>query len=152
VKRVTAKKRAGSESPPSQLSGFYILCQLSTHCGSNGDDGGGNKPGAHRTSSMKVPHNSHSTDTVGSIYTDNSRIRNPDSRNSRPRIQPQFPQFRLKSERQNAAWERKSIHSPSMQLREAFSCIFPSSLLFCEGWKALLGIPLDALEYTSPSK
>ena len=140
------------ESFPSQLSGFYILGQLSTHGGSNGGDGDGNKPGAHRTSSMKVPHNSHSTDTVGSIYTDSSRIRNPDSRNSRPRIQPQFPQFRLKSERQNAARERKSIHLRSTQLREAFSCIFPSSLLFCEGWKAPARYSLDALEYTSPSK
>ena len=65
----------------------------------------------------------------------------PDSHNRRPRIQPQFPQFRLKSERQNAARERKSIHLRSTQLREAFSCIFPSSLLFCEGWKALLGFP-----------
>ena len=115
------KKRAGSKSLPSQLSGFYILRQLSTHCGSNGDDGGGNKPGAHRTSSMKVPHNNHhSMDMVESIHTGNCCIRYPDSHNSRP-------QFRLKSERQNAAWERKPIHLPSMQSREAFSYIFPSS-------------------------
>jgi len=134
------KKKAGSESLPSQLSGFYILRQFSTRCGSNDDDGGGNKPGVHQTSSMKVPHNNHSTDMVESIHTGNCRIRNPDSHNSRPKIQPQFPQFRPKSERQNAAWERKPIHLPSMQLREAFSCIFPSSLLFCEGRKPLLGI------------
>src|SRR5260370_32361394 len=108
VKRITAKKRAGSESLPGQLSGFYILRQLSTHCGSNGDDGGGNKPGAHRTSSMKVPHNNHhSTDMVERIHTANSRILNPDIRHTPPEIPPQF---RPKPERQNAAWERKSIN------------------------------------------
>ena len=153
VKRVTAKKRAGSESLPSHLSGFYILGQLSTRCGSNDADGGGNKPGARRTSSMKVPHNNnhHSTDMVESIriHTGYSRIRNPDSRNTRPEIQPQF---RPKPERQNAARERKSIHLPSMQSGEAFSCIFPSSLLFCEGWKPLPGILWTLYDYTSPSE
>jgi hypothetical protein len=125
--RRNRQKKAGSESLPSQLSGFYILRQLSTHCGSSGDDGGENKPDAHRTSSMKVPHNNHhSTGMVESIHTGNCCIRNPDSHNSRPEIQPQFPQFQPKSERQNAAWERKPIHLPSMQSKEAFSYIFPS--------------------------
>src|SRR5260370_20600248 len=80
------KKRAGSESLPSQPSGLYVLRQLSTHNGSN-DDGGGGSSDAHHTSSMRGPCNSHSTDIVGSIHTDNSQIRNPES---------QFPQ---KSER-----------------------------------------------------
>jgi hypothetical protein len=62
---------------------------------------------------MTGPSNSHSTDMVGSIHMDDSRIRNPDSR------------FRPKSERQNAARERKLIHLPPMQLREAFSYSFP---------------------------
>jgi len=80
---------------------------------------------------MKVPHNNHhSTDMVESIHTSNCCIRNPDSHNSRPEIQPQFPQFRPKSERQNVAWERKSIRLSSMQSKEAFSYIFPSSFHF----------------------
>jgi len=119
-------KKAGSESLPSQLSGFYILRQLSTENGSN-DDGGGGKPDARSTSG---PCNSHSPDMIGSIHMDNTRIRNPDSRNSHignpdSQIQFQPPQFRLKLERQNAARERKPIHLPPMQLREAFSYSFP---------------------------
>jgi hypothetical protein len=104
---------------------FYILRQLSTNGGSN-DDGGGGSTDARCTSSMRGPCNSHSTDMVGSIHTDNSRIRNPDS------------QFRRKSERQNAAQGRKPIHLPPMQLREAFSYNFPSCLLFLfrEEWEA----------------
>ena len=70
---------------------------------------------------MMAQNSSHSTDMVGSIHTDNSRIRNPDS------------QFRPKSERQNAARGRKPIHLPPMQLREAFSYNFPSCLLFRVG-------------------
>jgi len=58
---------------------------------------------------------------VGSTHTDN--IRNPDS------------QFRLKSERQNAARERKPIHLPPMQLREAFSYSFPFLFVVSRGMK-----------------
>ena len=125
-RRNRAKKRAGSESLPSQPSGLYVLRQLSTHCGSNGDDGGGNKPVVPRTNRMKVPRNSHSTDMVGSIHTDNSRIRNPDS------------QFRRKSERQNAARGRKPIHLPPMRLREAFSYNFPFLFVVLRGNGKLL--------------
>jgi len=119
-------KKAGSESLPSQLSGLYILRQLSTENGSN-DDGGGGKPDARSTGG---PCNSHSLDMIGNIHMDNTRIRNQDSRNSHignPDSQIQFhpPQFRLKLERQNAAQERKPIHLPPMQLREAFSYSFP---------------------------
>jgi hypothetical protein len=99
VVAVIGQKRAGSESLPSQLSGLCVLCQLSTYGGSNDDGGGGNSTDARHTSSTMV-HNSSSTDMVGSIHTDNSRIRSPDS------------QFRPKSERQNAAPERKLIHLP----------------------------------------
>ena len=66
---------------------------------------------------------------TGSIHLDNIRIRNQDSRNSHignpdNQIQFQHPQFRLKFERQNVARERKPIHLPPVQLREAFSCSF----------------------------
>ena len=110
---IIGKKRAGSESLPSQLSGLYVLRQLSTDI--SNDDGGGGNSGVRSTNSMMAQNSSHSTDMVGSTHTDNSRIRNLDR------------QFRPKSERQNAARERKPIHLPSMQSREAFSCIFPSS-------------------------
>src|SRR5258707_9522738 len=88
-------KKAGSESLPSQPSGFYILRQLSTENGSN-DDGGGGKPCARSTSG---PCNSHSLDMIGNIHMDNTRIRNQDSRNSHignpdSQIQFQPPQFR----------------------------------------------------------
>jgi hypothetical protein len=97
-----------------------FLRQLSTRDGSNDDGGGGNKPGAHRTSSTRDPCNSYRTDMTGSIHMDNTRIRSPDSRSQ---LQPlQFP---LKFERQNVARERKQIHLPPMQLREAFSCSSP---------------------------
>ena len=96
---------------PSRLSGFHILRQLSTD--SSDDDGGGGNSGVRSTNSMMAQNSSHSTDMVGSIHTDNSRIRNPDS------------QFRPKSERQNAAPQRKPIRLPPMQLREAFSYSFP---------------------------
>ena len=119
-------KKAGSKSLPSQLSGFYILRQLSTENGSS-DDGGGGKRDARSTS---APCNSHSSDMIGSIHTDNTRIRNPDNRNNHignpdSQIRFQLPQFQLKFERRNAARERKPIHLPSMQLREAFSYSFP---------------------------
>jgi hypothetical protein len=116
---ISAKKRAGPESLPSQLSGLYVLRQLSTDSGN--DDGGGGNSGARCTSSMMAQNSSHSTDMVGSIHTDNSRIRNPDS------------QFRPKSERQNAAPERKPIHLPPMQLREAFSYSFPFLFVVSHG-------------------
>jgi len=82
---------------------FAFLRQLSTCDGSNDDGGGGNKPDAHRTSSTRDPCNSHSTDMVGSIHMDNTRIRKPDNQT----------QFRLKLERQNVARERKQIHLPA---------------------------------------
>ena len=59
----------------------------------------------------------------------------PDSHNRRPRIQPQFPQFRLKLERQNAARERKPIQLPPMQLRAAFSYSFPFLFVVLRGMK-----------------
>ena len=126
-------KKAGSESLPSQLSGFSTLRQLSTDTGSN-DDGGGGKPDARCTSNTRVPCNSHSTDMVGSIHTDNTRIRNPDNQT----------QFRLKSARRNAARERKRIHLPPMQLREAFSCSFPFLFVVLRGMKAPAKNFLDA--------
>jgi hypothetical protein len=113
VVAIIGKKRAGSESLPGQLSGLCVLCQLSTNGGSDDDGGGGNSNDARRTNSTTVHSSSHNMDMVGSIHTDNIRIRNPDS------------QFRPKSERQNAARERKPIHLPPMQLREAFSYSFP---------------------------
>jgi len=79
------------------------------------------------------PCNSHSSDMVGSIHMDNIRIRNPDS------------QFRPKSERQNAARERKPIHLPPTQLREAFSYSFPFLFVcFAREWEALAEHFLDA--------
>jgi hypothetical protein len=119
--RHIGKKRAGPESLPSQLSGLYVLRQLSTDSGN--DDGGGGNSGVRWTNSMMAQNSSHSTDMVGSIHTDNSRIRNPDS------------QFRPKSERQNAARERKPIHLPPMQLREAFSYSFPFLFIVSRGMK-----------------
>ena len=130
------KKKLAQNRFQASSSGFYILRQLSTQSGSNGADGGGNKPGVPQTSSMRVPHNSHSTDMVESIHTDNSRTRNPDSRTRNPDNQIRFqpPQHRLKSERQNAARESRQIHLPPMQSREVFSRSFPFFvLLFCEG-------------------
>src|SRR5439155_5689594 len=108
--------------------------QLSTRVGSN-DDGGGGKRDARCTRSTRDPRNSHSTEMAGSIHTDNTRIRNRDSRNyyiGNPDNQIQFrlPLFPLKLAHQNAARERKRIHLPPMQLREAFSCSFPF-LVFC---------------------
>src|SRR5207249_10950828 len=87
--------------------------KLSTNGGSNDDGGGDNSNDARRTSSTMVHNRCHSTDMVGSIHTDNIHSRSPDS------------QFRPKSERQNAARQRKPIHLPPIQLREAFSYNFP---------------------------
>ena len=99
---------------------LIILRQLSTNSGSNDDDGGGgdNRLDARCTSNTKARNSSHSTDRAGSIRMDNSCIRKPGSR------------FRPKSARQNAARERKPIHLPPMQLKEAFSRVFPPCLLF----------------------
>ena len=119
---IIGKKRAGSESLPSQLSGLHVLRQLSTNSGN--DDGGGGNSDVRWTNSMMAQNSSHSTDMVGSIHTDNSRIRNPDS------------QFRPTPERQNAARERKPIHLPPMQLREAFSCNFPFLFVVLLGMEA----------------
>src|SRR5215475_8177047 len=82
---------------------------LSTSSGNNDDDNGGGKPDARCASNM-ARNSCHSTDRVGNIRTDNSRI--PGSR------------FRLKSEHQNAAREPKPIRLPAMQSREAFSFSF----------------------------
>src|SRR5262249_60370605 len=89
--------------------------------GNNGG-GGGNKHDARCTSYIQARNSSDSTnrvgsirsmDRVGSIRTDNSRIR---MGNSRIRSR-----FRWKSEHQNAARERKPIHFPPIQSRKAFS-------------------------------
>src|SRR6266478_2967960 len=104
-------------SKPAQWT--YILRQLSTD--SNNDDGGGGNSGVRSTNSMMAQNSSHSTDMVGSIHTDNSRIRNPDS------------EFRPTPERQNAAPEQKPIHLPPMQLREAFSYSFPFLFVVSRG-------------------
>jgi hypothetical protein len=138
VGRHIGKKRAGSESLPSQPNGLYVLRQLSTNSGN--DDGGGGNSGARCTSNMMAQNSSHSTDMVGSIHTDNSRIRNPDS------------QFRPKSERQNVAPEQKPIHLPPMQLREVFSYSFPFLLVVSRGnGKLLLRISSTLLGCASPS-
>ena len=110
VATISAKKRAGSESLPSQPSGLYVLRQLSTNSGN--DDGGGGNSGARRTNSKA--DNSHSTDTAGNSHR-GSTHNNPDSQ----------PQLRPKPERQNAAREQKPIRLPPMQLREVFSYNFP---------------------------
>src|SRR6266576_1635896 len=83
-----------------------------------------------------------SRSTVDSTRRDNSRIRNRDSQ-----LQPQSQLGQCQSQhpRQNAAPKRKRIHLPPMQLREVFSYIFPSCLLFCEGWKLPANDSLDAL-------
>jgi hypothetical protein len=75
---------------PSRLSGFHILRQLNTHIGSNDDDGGGNKLDARRTSRMKAPHSSRSTDTVDNTHTDNTHIHSPGSRSRTPGTQIRF--------------------------------------------------------------
>ena len=116
---ISAKKELAQNRFPSQLGGLYILRQLSTD--SSNDDGDGGNSGVRWTNSTMAQNSSHSTDMVGSIHTDNSRIRNPDS------------QFRSKSERQNAAPERKPIHLPPMQLREAFSYDFPFLFVVSHG-------------------
>src|SRR5437773_4434877 len=127
---VIGKKKLARNLFQASSSDFSFLRHLSTRNGSNDDGGGGNKPGAHRTSSMREPCNSHSTDMFGSIHMDNIRTR---IRKSDNQIQLQPPQFRPILERQNFGRERKPIHLPPMQLREVFACSSPSYLLFCEG-------------------
>jgi hypothetical protein len=116
LKKELARNRASSNN-------FYPLRQLSSGSYDGTDDDGCS--GA-LGSMMGRCCNSHRTDRVGCIRTDNYRIRNPDSHNSciyRPDNQIQLlrPQFPLKPERQNAAREREPIRTPSMQLTEAFS-------------------------------
>ena len=74
-----------------------------------------------------------SRSTVDSTRRDNSRIRNRDSQ-----LQPQSQLAQCQSQhpRQYAAQKRKRIHLPPMQLREVFSYIFPSCLLFLRGIEA----------------
>ncbi len=127
---ISAKKELAQNRFQASSSGFYILRQLSTD--SSNDDGGGGNSGVRWTNSKA--DNSHNTDTVGSIHTDNSRSRNPNS------------QFRPKSERQNAARERKPIHLPPMQLREAFSYNFPFLFVVLLGMEAPAKDFLDALK------
>src|SRR5436190_19491448 len=116
------QKKAGLQTMQASTVGFLPLRQLSTD--SNDDDGGGGNSGVRWTNSMTAQNSSHSTDMVGSIHMDNSRIRNPDS------------QFRPTPERQNAARERKPIHLPPMQLREAFSYNFPFLFVVLLGMEA----------------
>src|SRR5947208_3117914 len=137
------QKKAGSEFFQASSVGFYFSTSLSTDHGSIDDGGGGNKPGAHQTSSTRDPCNSYRTDMIGSIHMDNSRIRNPDNRSRKSyignpgnQIQFQRPQFPLRLERQNVARGRKSIHLPPMQLREAFSCSSPFVFVVLRGTKA----------------
>ena len=81
---------------------FTLLRQLSsTDGGSNGDDGGGSRLDARRTSRMKAPHSSHSTDTVDNTHTDNSHIRSPGS-HSHTQSGTQI-RFRPTRQRPNAA-------------------------------------------------
>src|SRR6266480_3895848 len=94
---------------------------------------------------MTAHHNSNRVDsrsTVDSTRRDNSCIHNRDSQLP---LQFQLAQFQPQRPRQNAAPKRKRIHLPPMQLREVFSYIFPSCLLFCEGWKLPANDSLDAL-------
>ena len=111
----------------------------------NDDGGGGSSSDARDTSSMTAHNSSRSRDMVGSIHMDNSCIRNRDSHNSR-RIRPQLAQLRPKRWRQNAARERKPIHLPPMQLKEAFSCVFPPRLLFRVGMEDPANDFLSALK------
>src|SRR5207249_2719423 len=88
---------------------------ISTSLSSDDNNGGGGNSGARRTHSKA--DNSHSTDTVCSIYTDNSHshIRcNSHTADNQPR-------FRLTPGHQNVARGRKPIHLPSMPLREVSS-------------------------------
>ena len=84
--------------------------------GSNDDDGCGNRLDARRTSRMKAPHSSHSTDTVGNSGTGSIHMGN--IHNNLPDLRTQF---RPKRQRQNAVRERKQVPLPPMQLREVFS-------------------------------
>src|SRR5206468_153796 len=105
------------------------LRRLNTGDGSNDDDGAG-RLDARYTSSMTAHHNSNRVDsrsTVDSTRRDNSCIHNRDSQLP---LQFQLAQFQPQRPRQNAAPKRKRIHLPPMQLREVFSYIFPSCLLF----------------------
>ena len=138
---VIGKKKLARNLFQASSADFSFLRHLSTRNGSNDDGGGGNKPGAHRTSSMREPCNSHSTDMFGSIHMDNIRTR---IRKSDNQIQLQPPQFRLKLERQNFGRERKPIHLPPMQLREAFSCSSPFVFVVLRGMKAPTKSLLDA--------
>jgi hypothetical protein len=86
-----------------------------------------------------------------SIHTDNNYSTWDNRRNSRLEIQNLVPGLR-RSERQNAARERKPIHLPSMRLREAFSSVFSSWLLFCEGGQTSKPrIPSTLREFMPPS-
>ena len=110
--------------------------------GSNDDGGGGSKLYARDTSSMSVRMSDPCNNTgivenkrrtaACSIHTDNNYSTSDSRHNSRLEIQNLAPELR-RSERQNAARERKPTHLPSMRLREAFSSVFSSWLLFLRG-------------------
>ena len=90
-----------------------------------------------------------------SSTADNTQNTNTlDSHNSRLGILlsqlPQFLEFRRKPARQNSAQEQKPVHLPPMQLREAFSWIFPSCLLFLRGMEAPAEDFLGALRLRLP--
>src|SRR5215510_6443813 len=114
------QKRAGSDNPfPANSLIPRASCQLNRD--SNDDGGGGNKLGVRDASSMTVHNSSYSTvDRKYHSTVDSIRIRN---RENNSRLRP-------KRGHQNAARERKASQSPPMQLRETFSCVFPSCLLF----------------------
>src|SRR5439155_14420812 len=121
-------------------------------CGSNDDgDGGDSKLDARCTSNMRDRCNStndmaENSSTACNIRRDNIQSKStPDSHNSRRQSRLlQFLEFRRKFERQNSARERKPIHLPPIQLREAFSLFSLSSclslfvFLLLGRWKLLL--------------
>src|SRR6516165_10496251 len=109
------QKRAGSDNH-FQASSLNPRASCQLNSDSNDDDGGDNKLGVRDASSMTAHNSSYSTvDRRYHSRVDSIRTGNRDS-NSR---------LRPKRRHQNAARERKAIHLPSMQLREAFSSIFP---------------------------
>src|SRR5205814_7466351 len=102
-------------------------------------------------SNMRDPCNSTRNMAENSSTADNTQNTNTlDSHNNRPGILlsqlPQFLEFRRKPARQNSAQEQKPVHLPPIQLREAFSWIFPCCLSFLRGMEApaedFLGAPL----------
>lgn len=98
----------------SQLSGFYLLRQLSTDDSSD-DDGGGDSSGAHLTNSTSAHCSSRSTEMVGSSRMDNSRSRTDNNHIGNPDTQIRLPQRQPLSERLIAARAQEVIQLPPMQ-------------------------------------